>query len=332
MQEELGLLMVRQGGAVTARQTYEHGLTKPEVEARLRRGDLRIVRQGVYTTTSLWEAADDAERHRIQVAAALLNRRWRPGVPTTLAAGFNSARILWRLPEPESAGRALRAISAEPHHDSIQLVSATRCQRTCRAGVDVRPGALPGDQIAYVDGVPVTSLARTAVDLARELTWWNAVIMNDAALRAGVPRDELIRVAAHCARWPGGRQAVRAAEFADGAAESPLESIARAVCADHGLPAPELQVWLRGACGRNFRVDMYFREQNTIFEPDGKMKYKLPDRDPADVLWDEKVREDSLRDAGYQFVRGTHHQVTTEPGKVVARLQVAFGSSLHRPA
>jgi hypothetical protein len=332
MELELGLLMVRQGGAATARQTYEHGLTKPEVEARLRRGDLRVVRQGVYTTASMWEAADDAERHRIQVAAALLNRRWRPGVPTTLAAGFESARILWRLPEPERAGRSLRAIPAEPRGGSIQLVSATRCQRTCRAGVDVHPGALPVDQIDYIDGVPVTSLARTAVDLARELTWWNAVIMNDAALRARAPRDELIRVAAHCARWPGGRQAVRAAEFANGAAESPLESIARAVCADHGLPAPELQVWLRGACGRSFRVDMYFRGLNTIFEPDGKVKYQLPDRDPADVLWEEKVREDSLRDAGHQFVRATHHQLTTAPGKVVARLQAAFDRSLLRPA
>src|SRR5262249_2331837 len=69
-----------------------------------------------------------------------------------------------------------------------------------------------------------------------------------------------------------------------------------------------------------------------IFEPDGKVKYQFKDRDPSDVLWEEKVREDSLRDAGHQFVRATHHQLTAAPGTVVARLQTAFGRSLHRPA
>lgn len=332
MEQELGLLMARQGGAFTAQQAYEHGMTKQEIEARLRHGELRAVRQGAYTTGALWEAADASERHRIQVAAALLNRGWRRDAPTRLAAGFESARILWRLPEPEGARRAVQLASPEPRGGSIDLVSATRCQRTCRAGVDVRPGALPSDQIAHIGGVPVTSLARTATDLARELDWWNAVIANDAALRAGVTHEELLRVAAHCARWPGGRQAVRAARFANAAAESPLESIARAVCADHGLPAPELQVVLRGHCGRDYRVDMYFREWNTIFEPDGKIKYQLLDRDPSDVLWDEKVREDSLRDAGHQFVRATHKQLTTAPGKVVARIKAAGERSLHRPA
>ena len=131
---------------------------------------------------------------------------------------------------------------------------------------------------------------------------------------------------------PADAKQCRAAEFADPGAESPLESIARAICADHGLPTPELQVWLRGRCGKNFRVDMFFRELNTIFDPDGKMKYRLPDRDPADVLWDEKLREDSLRAAGHQFVRATHKQLTTEPGKVVARLKEAFERSLDRPA
>lgn len=332
MANDLRGLMVRQGGAFTARQAYEHGMTKPEIEAMLQSGELLSVRQGAYTTGEVWAAADAAQRHRIQVAAALLNRGWRPGTPTTLAAGFESARILWRLPDPDRARMRVKPQGPPSRGGSIELVSATRCQRTSRAGVDVRPGHLPADQITYLDGIPVTSLARTASDLAREHDRWNAVIMNDAALRAGLSQDELLRVARHCARWPGGRQAEWAAEFADGRAESPLESIARTVCYEHGLPAPELQVWLRGRCGNDFRVDMFFTQFDTIFDPDGKVKYRLPDRDPADVIWDEKVREDSLRAAGHQFVRATHRQLTTDPGGVVARLKEAFDRSLARPA
>lgn len=324
--------MVRQGGAFTAKQAYEHGITKRDIEAMLQCGELLSVRQGAYTTGDVWTAADPAERHRIQVAAALLNRGWRPGVPTKLAAGFESARVLWRLPDPERARMPPKPSTPEPRGGSIELVSATRHQRTFRAGVDVRPGDLPADQIAHIGGVPVTSLARTASDLARELDRWNAVIMNDAALRTGLSQQELLRVAEHCARWPGGRQAVWAAQFADGRAESPLESIARTVCYEHGLPPPELQVWLRGRCGKDYRVDMFFRQLDTIFDPDGKVKYRLPGRDPADVLWDEKVREDSLRGVGHQFVRATHKQLTTEPGRVVARLKEAFERSLARPA
>lgn len=324
--------MIRQGGAFTAKQAYEHAVTKPEVESMLQSGDLLSVRQGVYTAGPVWASADSAERHRIQVAAALLNRAWRPGTPTRLAAGFESARILWRLPDPERARMPVQPAAPAHRGGSIDLVSTTRAQRTCRAGVDVRPGALPPDQLTHIGGVPVTTLARTASDLARELDRWNAVIMCDAALRAGLNQDELIRVATCCARWPGGRQAVWAAQFADGRAQTPLESIARVVCWEHGLPAPELQVWLRGRCGRNFRVDMYFRAHNTIFDPDGKVKYQLPDKDPADVIWDEKLREDSLRAAGHQFVRATHKQLTTEPGQVIARLKEAFARSLARPA
>ena len=49
MANDLRVLMVRQGGVFTAKQAYEHGVTKPEIESMLQSGDLLSVRQGVWT-------------------------------------------------------------------------------------------------------------------------------------------------------------------------------------------------------------------------------------------------------------------------------------------
>lgn len=326
--------MARQGGAFTARQAAECGVSYEELAARLRDGDLVVVRRGVYTAAVLWNAGDAAERHRIQVAAALLARGWIPGLPTHLAAAFESARTLWRLPGLHLTGPVVHGLVVPERirNGGVDLVSTTRRQRASKAGVDVHPAQLPEDQIAYFCGVPCTSLARTAIDLARDGPWWDAVIVGDAARRAGVSQDELSRVADCCALWPGGRQGIRAAEFANPAAESPLESIIRAVCADHGLPTPELQAAVRGACGRMFDLDLFFRAMNTALEGDGRAKYTADGRDPASAHWEEKLREDSIRETGIQFVRITYAQITQRPEEVVARIKAAFTRSQRRPA
>ncbi|MGQ0466375.1 MAG: hypothetical protein ACT4QG_13755 [Sporichthyaceae bacterium] len=328
MEFELFELMGTQGDAFTARQAARHGLDYDEVQARIARGDLVRVRRSVYSTKAHWGRSDEAQRHRIEVAAALLVRGWQPPVPFPLAGAFESARCVWRLPGldvPPLPPGAAPGSHWKP--TEVALVSASRCQRSYRGGVHVHPAALPVEHLALVDGVPFTSLARTAVDLSRQGHWWDAVIVGDAVLRAGVDPEELRRVARFSACWPGGRQAMRMAEFARAEAETALESIARAVCDEQGLPEPELQVRLRGTCGQTYRVDMFFRRFRTIFEPDGFGKYDQPGIDPMEILKREKRREDSLRDAGNEVVRATYDQVTRQPQLVAARLRAAFGRS-----
>jgi hypothetical protein len=53
-------------------------------------------------------------------------------------------------------------------------------------------------------------------------------------------------------------------------------------------------------------VDFYWEEHKTIGEFDGKIKYGRllkPGQRIEDVIFDEKVREDELRDLGLQVVR-----------------------------
>jgi len=54
------------------------------------------------------------------------------------------------------------------------------------------------------------------------------------------------------------------------------------------------------------RVDFYWEEQKTVGEFDGKLKYGQllkPGQRIEDVIFEEKLREDALRDLGLQVVR-----------------------------
>ncbi|HUR74237.1 MAG TPA: hypothetical protein VMZ00_08170, partial [Sporichthya sp.] len=201
-----------------------------------------------------------------------------------------------------------------------------------RPDVHVRPARLPDSHVSRHDGVPLTSLARTAVDLMRESDRVSALIVGDQALRLGCARSELVEVAEACAGWRGGKQALDLALFADGRAESGAESLGRLVARDFGLPPCVPQLEIRDARGRSRRLDIAFPGQWTALEPDGKVKYRQPFGDPADVLWEEKLREDSIRDVGWEVVRATWNELHREPHQVVDRLRAAFARAERRHA
>jgi hypothetical protein len=178
-------------------------------------------------------------------------------------------------------------------------------------------GGLPDDWVE-IDGLDVTTLARTVVDLARTESFGRAVTLADSALRRtlhpieGVPRTLLTTadLEAELDRVPvrhGSAKARRVIEFADGAADRPGESISRVSMRMAGLPQPQLQVKLAGASGRIWTVDFWWPFANLIGEFDGKSKYTdaefLRGRTPQQAVYDEKLREDDLRAAGHLVCR-----------------------------
>jgi hypothetical protein len=111
--------------------------------------------------------------------------------------------------------------------------------------VHLHIAALPPDHVTTREGIRLTSVARTVVDLARASSFRCGVVVADSALRSNqTSKAELQSVITDCARWPGISRLV--VEFADGRSESVLESISRVAFRDQGLPAPELQVWVGG--------------------------------------------------------------------------------------
>ncbi|WP_460604567.1 hypothetical protein [Jatrophihabitans fulvus] len=167
-------------------------------------------------------------------------------------------------------------------------------------GALLHRAALPPGHVVDLDGLPVTSVARTLIDVARSRPLVTAVAAIDAALhRHIVTEDELDDVVLTCWNWPGIRRAQRALRLADGRAESPLESVSRLVVRWLGLPAPDIQPLVLDERGVAIaRLDFYWDEFGVAGEADGRAKYV--DRD---VLTSEKDRQEDVSDLGIEFAR-----------------------------
>ena len=164
-----------------------------------------------------------------------------------------------------------------------------------------------------IDGIPVTSLARTVVDLARLESWENAVVAADAAqaLRrfGGNPTSltstDLLRELARVPRR-GVATARRVIEFSDPRSGSPGESLSRISIARARLSSPVLQQRFDDELGAMY-TDFFWPDHGVIGEFDGVGKYLRQEwaggRTPAQVVIDEKWREDRLRRLGPRVVR-----------------------------
>jgi hypothetical protein len=118
-----------------------------------------------------------------------------------------------------------------------------------------------GARLQRVQGRLATSPAWTAVEVARQLRRPRALATLDAALRSiHCTRNEIENAVAE-QRGRRGIVAVRdLLPFADGRAESAMESEARLVMIDRGLPLPELQYTICGRDGELWRVDFAWPE------------------------------------------------------------------------
>ena len=113
--------------------------------------------------------------------------------------------------------------------------------------------------------------------------------------------------------------------FFDPRSESALESLSRVIFLEYGLSAPEPQTEIQ-AGGRTYRVDFYWKRSRTIGEADGRAKYEMdPDKTPEQVAWEEKLREDALRDAGYKVVRWSYGQMLGRTDETIARIVRRLG-------
>ncbi len=183
--------------------------------------------------------------------------------------------------------------------------------------------ALPSSQVTTLDRMPVTTAARTVVDLARTTPFRSGVVVADAALASGLTsKPELGEVIASCARWPGIERARSVVNFADGRSESPLESISRVAFREGGLPPPELQVWVGGDDGPAGRADFLWRRQRTIAEADGALKYADPESARHQLQ-----RDAALRAAGFEVVHFSWGEIVGFPWQVISAVRAAFRRS-----
>ncbi|WP_138842330.1 type IV toxin-antitoxin system AbiEi family antitoxin domain-containing protein [Rhodococcus pyridinivorans] len=258
----------------------EAGISDRAVRTRLRHGGLVRIARGTYMTREDVDALDPVGVHlararlvgsRLDVDEALSH------VTAAVVHGLD----VWDAP--------------------LRRIHVTRPPtRSCRVSDDlhIHTSDLDGD-VVDVDGLRVTSLARTVVDVARTLTRPRALVIGDAALRAEPTAHlDLPRILAACRGRTGIVAAESVARLIDGRSESVGESLSRLHMIEAGLPMPDLQHEIVVRDGRRYRVDFLWRELGIVGEFDGAGKYT----ERHDLLA-EKEREDALRDLGLEVIR-----------------------------
>ncbi len=162
--------------------------------------------------------------------------------------------------------------------------------------------------IVMVDGVRVTSPLRTALDLACRLGRREALAALDAFMRAhSLTRDELLRELTRFFRRRGVVQARELVSVADPRAESQGESWTRMEMVDHGLPVPDLQVWVHVDGVPTYRLDLAYPKHRVCVEYDG-----LEFHTGAAATNRDRQRRQWLRAHGWVVIVVDKHMFTPE--------------------
>jgi predicted transcriptional regulator of viral defense system len=308
----------RLAGIRTAAELKADGKSPAQITNLTHRGTLVRVRRGVYARGDMAAQVLSIPDGAQLLAAAAELLAVGPGAIASheSAAWIHGVDLLAR---PDR----------DPAASNVTLTRAPGHNRSGRPGVKVRSAELPADHVTIEYGMPVTTVARTIVDLGRSLAFRAGVVAADSALHQRlVTKADLEKALTECERWSGIKRAADVVAFADERAESVLESLARVVFRDCGLPPPELQVWVGGAevVGR---VDFLWRQFRTVAEVDGRMKYADTSRAVKQL-----DRDRQLRDAGYEVVHFGWHHITENHGYVNTTIRRAFerGTRAPRPA
>jgi very-short-patch-repair endonuclease len=279
----------RQHGVVARRQLLALGFNAREIEHRVSRGRLHPVMRGVYAVG--WPQMTR-------------KREWMAGV---LACGegavlsHRSAAALWEIGTERS---------------TEVDVSVCRRTRLRRAGVRVRSrSGLRESEIARHDGIPVTGIVRTLVDIAAELSPTAAERAVNEADKLELIDPETLRAALDDYKGETGVRPLRAILDAHTfrLSDSDLEIIFRPIAAAAGLPPPLTKQAVNG-----FEVDFFWPGLGLVVETDGLRYHRTPSAQSRDARRD---RAHLL--AGMTPLRFTHYEVKYESSKVIQALKRA---------
>lgn len=278
-------LVRRQHDVVTRAQLLELGFSRHAIAHRVAVGRLHKVWRGVYAVG----------RPTLELRA-----RWMAAV---LACGrdallsHRSAAGLWGVLRPF---RQLEVVV--PREKALR-----------RPGISVhrRSGLTPAHR-KVVDGIPVTDIVTTLIDLATCVNDGLLIRAVNQADRMELIDAEGLRAALERVQSRPGVGRLKSlldrqgAAFVDTLLELRFLDLVRAV----GLPDPELQARVNG-----YRVDFYWPDLGLVVETDGPRDHRTPAQQSKD-----RRRDQAHAVAGLTPLRFTEAQVRHEPGHVRATL------------
>jgi predicted transcriptional regulator of viral defense system len=275
-------LAQRQHGVVTRRQLLALGFTRDAVDHRLETGRLRLLTRGVYS---------------VGLPRGTTHQRWMAAVLACgedAALSHGSAAALWGV-AAERTGRVDVSVRRESKH--------------LRPGMQVRRRpSLPAGEVTAHEGIPVTTPARTLVDLATQLedTALERAI-NEADKRDLIDPEALREHLSNFAGEPGVR-ALRTLldRHTFLLSDSDLEIFFRPIARSAGLPQPLSKQIVSGV-----EVDFNWPGLGLVVETDGLRYHRTPAAQTRD-----RVRDQAHVAAGLTVLRFTHWQVRHEPARV----------------
>jgi hypothetical protein len=292
-------------GLITAAQADGLGYSRAEIVRLRGSGDIHSLRKGIYLLGQLPEEPTD--RHLTAAAAALLAVRANNAVLAHQTAG-----VAWGLDWLQV-----------PDLGSVWLAQPPPVHKVRKyPGLHIWPATLPAHHITRTEsGLPVTTAARTVIDLARHHSFRQSVVLAESAMRRKLTTlDELRSTAVDCRGWPYSRRTERVLSVVDDTTESVAESLARAVFVEAGLPRPRTQVRILDEVGHVILARLDFLFDRWVAAPvDGRLKYEDPEE-----RWKEKRQEDRLREIGFEVVRLTWADLNGPVAEVRRRILTAM--------
>jgi hypothetical protein len=287
------------------------GYADREITRMVRRRSWTRIRRGAYVFTDVWSRLDAVGRHRVR-SSAVLHSLGNAVALSHVSGVLRHDVDVWAVP--------------------LDKVHVTR--------LDGGPGRIEGDVIHHegfwtdadvtvVDGERVLRPERCVLEAASRSTNEVALCLLDSGLRAGSFDDaELERRYSLMQHWPFMRRVAPLVPLADGRSGSIGESRGRWLFRALGVPAPVLQYEVRRADGSLAGIsDWAWPDHGVLGEFDGRMKYGRllrPGQEPGDAVFEEKRREDELRElTGSAMVRLIWSDYD-RPAETAARLRRAL--------
>ncbi len=294
------------------------GVTDEMIGTQLAAGRLHRLRHGVFLAATSWPSEAGAQH-------LVLARAEQTANPQAVLS-HNTAALVWGLPT-----YGFR----EWHDDPPTLTLPSGTNHRARLGARLRTASLrPGDITRDSLGYTVTSLARTAIDLAMPLALPEALVILDAAGRLHIeslldrPRHRdyanlrlvrSVRESLLTAVPPRAtRRLLPVIEKVEPCRESPAESLTAGHLYLSGLPIPIFQAPISSPRGTLY-PDCYWPAKRLVGECDGAVKYL----DQASIV-KEKEREQWFRGESYGMVRWLGKEIFGRPAVVMARIEVAL--------
>jgi very-short-patch-repair endonuclease len=278
---EIARLARVQHGIVRREQVLAAGLNRGALEYRVQVGRLIPVHRGVFAVGHL-----PTSPHARAMAAVMA---CGPGA----VLSHRSAAALWDI---------------EPRwRDPIEVTARGRRRHP---GIRVHRAALDERDVTDHHGIPVTSAARTLLDLADVLD--DAALtraVNDARLNRRLALDTLAEL---LERSPG-RATTRLRAFVrrpTAPTRSAFEDAFLAMLDRYGIPRPEVNQVVAG-----HEVDGFWREQGLVVELDSHEYH-----DDDESFETDRDRDADLLAAGLRVVRVTWMRLTLTPAREAGRL------------